>query len=178
MTILPLFFFSIVPIFPFYFFFTPNLSSLSFSSPCRSAAGSAMSIPKRPQASAGCMGLQTRAPTGRVGATRHQPSCLQLRAPAGHLEVQRRELPPTLGRLKLPLRLPVVPALTICCDPSRGQACLTDGRAAQSFFFRLRLANGSREGLHLRLRTRSCCRFHRLAGLRVEPVLELLLEPC
>ena len=116
-------------------------------------------------------GWVPRVPTG----TSHP--CLQLPAPAGHLEVQRRELPPSLGRLKLPLRLPVVPALTICCDPSRGQACLTDGGAARSFFFRLRLARGSRERLHLRLRTRSCCGFHRLAGLRVEPVFELLLEP-
>ena len=76
MTILSLFFLNCF-YFPFYFFFTPNLSSLSSSSPCRSAAGSAMSIPKRPQASAGCMGLQTRVPTSRVGATsshRHQPS--------------------------------------------------------------------------------------------------------
>ncbi|KAG2606423.1 hypothetical protein PVAP13_4NG046011 [Panicum virgatum] len=120
MTILSLFFLNCF-YFPFYFFFTPNLSSLSSSSPCRSAAGSAMSIPKRPQASAGCMGLQIRAPTGRVGATSsHQaPAILSPAASStGHLEVQRRELPPSLGRLKLPLRLPVVPALTICCDPS------------------------------------------------------------
>ena len=176
MTILSLFFLNCF-YFPFYFFFTPNLSSLSSSSPCGLAAQAATSS-RQPTPVCSCkLPPAAQFPPRPPRARTNQP-CLQLRAPAGHLEVQRRELPPTLGRLKLPLRLPVVPALTICCDPSRGQACLTDGGAARSFFFRLRLTRESRERLHLRLRTRSCCRFHRLAGLRVEPVLELLLEPC
>ena len=50
--------------------------------------------------------------------------------------------------------------------------------AAWSHVSWLHLSSGSRKGLQVRLLAWSCSKLNCLAGLQLEPVLELILEPC
>ena len=59
-------------------------------------------------------------------------------------------------------------------DDSRDEAA---GGAARSYVLGLLLACGSCEGLLGQLHARSWCKIHRLAELRLEPVLEPEPEP-
>ena len=60
-------------------------------------------------------------------------------------------------------------------DDSRDEAA---GGAARSYVLGLLLACGSREGLQGQLHAASWCKIHRLAELRLEPVLEPEPELC